>query len=274
MHETRDILWSCGWGIAHFKGCLQSLDALRQHHPDVMDNLRGRTVVFGSLTGVSLDGHIILSSSDVRHSWLDLIKRVKEQDITLQRIPAVEKTVSRVLHNIRVVHRKFQPAVTAQNYESQLRTLSARITDFWVKNGYPSTWKTSLENFQLVVECEAGPLMLSPTGQYIVPSSCPAFLLVNFITENLGEANQRLEAYKQNKLQEEELHHRCVSILRLSDLQKDDNVTPDRMIKCCQRLLKHQDLLSPHLEGARINITHFYSVLQDGEMCLPWNWEI
>lgn len=35
---------------------------------------------------------------------------------------------------------------------------------------------------------EAGPLMVSPTGQFIVPSTCPGFLLVNFITENMEEA--------------------------------------------------------------------------------------
>lgn len=38
--------------------------------------------------------------------------------------------------------------------------------------------------------------MLSPTGQFIVPSSCPAFLLVNFITEHLDEAERLLNEYK------------------------------------------------------------------------------
>lgn len=37
--------------------------------------------------------------------------------------------------------------------------------------------------------------MLSPTGQFIVPSSCPGFLLVNFITDNLDEATKRLNHY-------------------------------------------------------------------------------
>lgn len=43
---------------------------------------------------------------------------------------------------------------------------------------------------------EAGPLMVSPTGQFIVPSSCPASILVNFISENLEEASRLLEEYK------------------------------------------------------------------------------
>lgn len=165
-----------------------------------------------------------------------------------------------------------KPAVTAQNYESQLRTLSATIADYWVKNGLP-LWPTSLRSFHLVVECDAGPLMLSPTGQFIVPASCPAFLIINFITENIEEAQKRLETYECNKHQERDLHQHCMVELKLSELRKDDNVTPDRMIKCCKRLLENKDLLLPHLEGTRIHITHFYSVLQDGEMCLPWNWE-
>jgi len=43
---------------------------------------------------------------------------------------------------------------------------------------------------------DSGPLMLSPTGQIIVPSSCPPFLLVNFITERMEEAGEKLALYK------------------------------------------------------------------------------
>lgn len=43
---------------------------------------------------------------------------------------------------------------------------------------------------------EAGPLMLSPTGQFIVPSSCPAFLLITFISEHLDEASRLLQRYQ------------------------------------------------------------------------------
>ena len=32
----------------------------------------GHTVVFGHQTGVSFEGHIILSSEDVRSNWLDV----------------------------------------------------------------------------------------------------------------------------------------------------------------------------------------------------------
>lgn len=42
----------------------------------------------------------------------------------------------------------------------------------------------------------AGPLMLSPTGQILAPSSCPPWLLVNFITENMEEAKKMIKDYE------------------------------------------------------------------------------
>ena len=47
-----------------------------------------------------------------------------------------------------------------------------------------------------MVEGNAGPLMLSPSGQFITPSSCPISLLVSFITDNLEEARDRLDKHR------------------------------------------------------------------------------
>lgn len=270
--QLQDIVWDCGWGITHFRGCLQSFSALSEQHKDAMSVLKGRTLVFERTTGVNLQGHVILSSEDVRHSWLELIKAVRRYDTTLSRIPAVQQTVSRVLRDIQVVHRKFQPAVLAQLYETQLRKLSASLADYWVKNGYPEFWPESLKEFQLVVECEAGPLMLSPTGQFIVPASCPAFLMVRFLSENLEKAMENLELYKVSKYLEQELHQQCVRELGLAELRKDDNVTPDMMIVFCKRLLARQNILGDFLNESHVCVSHYYSVLQGGEMCIPWNW--
>lgn len=38
--------------------------------------------------------------------------------------------------------------------------------------------------------------MVSPTGQFIVPSSCPGSLLVTFISDNLKDAEQKANDYK------------------------------------------------------------------------------
>uniref|UniRef100_A0A1B0CN04 ABC transporter domain-containing protein n=1 Tax=Lutzomyia longipalpis TaxID=7200 RepID=A0A1B0CN04_LUTLO len=108
---------------------------------------------------------------------------------------------------------------------------------------------------------EAGPLMVSPTGQFIAPSTCPGWILVDFITNNLTEARDRSTLYKSNKHVEVDLHEKCVTSLRLASLTKDDSVTPDKMIKCLERLLPESQL---NFTGCDVFITHYYSVLSDG----------
>lgn len=106
-----------------------------------------------------------------------------------------ENTLSQVLLGIKIARRKFMPKTLAQNYSSHLSKVITNILDFLSKNKFPENWPESLKNYELVVESESGPLMVSPTGQLISPSTCPGFLLVDFISKNLDEADIRKAAY-------------------------------------------------------------------------------
>lgn len=72
-----------------------------------------------------------------------------------------------------------------------------------------------------------------------------------------------------NKFIEKELHENCIEKLELTMLTKDDSVDPDRMIDCLKRLLD-ADI---RLNNCNLHITHYYSVLSDGTMCIPWDWK-
>ncbi|XP_033225723.1 T-cell activation inhibitor, mitochondrial-like [Belonocnema kinseyi] len=204
----KSITWDCGWNITHYRGCLLAFQALAKHHPEPMEVLRDRQLVFANDTGISVEGNVMLNSGEVRHNWLDKV------------------------------------------------------------------WLSDLSTYEIVIETEAGPLMLSPTGQFIVPSSCPSFLLVSFITENLEEASKRLLHYNNIKHVERELHNRAIRDLGLAALNKDDSITPDLMIECCERLLLHKRVLAPALEGVMLWVTHYYSIMSDGVLCVPWDWRL
>lgn len=270
----RDIVWDCGWNIAHYRGCLLAFKALADHHPEKMKVLKDRKLVFANDTGINLEGSVMLNSGEVRHNWLDLIKNVPNHDVVLLRLPAFEKAVSQVLLDIKVGRRKFMPKVMVSQYEQQLRQLTTTLSDYRGKRNYPKVWSNSLSAYEIVIETEAGPLMLSPTGQFIVPSSCPSFLLVNFITENLQEASKRLNHYNNIKHVERELHSKVMKELGLIALNKDDSITPDLMIKCCQQFLQHKEILAPLLNGVMLWVTHYYSVMSDGVLCVPWDWKL
>ncbi|XP_008204888.1 T-cell activation inhibitor, mitochondrial isoform X1 [Nasonia vitripennis] len=276
----KDIIWDCGWNITHYRGCLLAFKALAEHHPKPMEVLKDRTLVFANDTGIGLEGNVMLNSGEVRHNWLDLIKNVKKYDATLLRLPAFEKAVSRVLLDIKVgrrifcMCRKFMPKVMVGQYEAQLRQLTTTLSDYRGRRKYPSSWPENLSAYEIVIEAEAGPLMLSPTGQFIVPSSCPSFLLVSFITENLEEATKRLHHYNNIKHIERALHDKAIRELKLAALNKDDSITPDLMIQCCERLLLHKNVLTPMLDGVLLWVTHYYSVMSDGVLCIPWDWKL
>lgn len=75
-----------------------------------------------------------------------------------------------------------------------------------------------MSKFHLVVEGEAGPLMLSPSGQFITPSSCPISLLVSFITDNMKEARSRLDQYVADVQKEKDLIAECLQTVQFSFL--------------------------------------------------------
>ncbi|XP_050425984.1 T-cell activation inhibitor, mitochondrial [Adelges cooleyi] len=268
----KSIGFDCGWDVRHCIGCLVSFQALMENHPAEMTLLKNRTIMFGRDTGLSLDGIILLNSGEVRHNWLDFIKNIAKEDAVLLTVPAYEKAASRVLRDIKVVRRKFQPKTMAKQYENNLRNLTTSLSDYQGRSGYPKTWPDSLNNFELVVETEAGPLMVSPTGQIIVPASCPATLLVNLISKNLSKATELLEKYQKEKYIEKDLFTSCINELNLEALTKDDSITPSLMIECCRNLHDNRHKLRRVFSGMRVCITTYYCIMSDGQICIPWNW--
>lgn len=69
------------------------------------------------------------------------------------------------------------PDMKVSEYESNLRQLTTSVSDYFGRNSYPKNWPKTLDNFEIVVESEAGPMMVSPTGQFIVPSAIPGSYL-------------------------------------------------------------------------------------------------
>lgn len=65
----------------------------------------------------------------------------------------------------------------------------------------------------------------------------------------------------------------CLDVFQLNALLKEDNITPDLMIKCCKKLLENSHELKQFTEGLRMHISTYYSVLTDGVVCIPWNFE-
>uniref|UniRef100_A0A6A7G3J0 T-cell activation inhibitor n=3 Tax=Hirondellea gigas TaxID=1518452 RepID=A0A6A7G3J0_9CRUS len=256
------------------RGCFMMLLELHKDYPALKHMLRGRKLHFGNVTGVNLAGEVVLGISEVRSQWLSFLQKLPEVDAILSRIPDMQRAVSIGLRNIHVTHRKFGVSVVVRGYGHDLRRLVTSLSDHRGRHGLPVDWPSSLSHLQLVVEPAWGPMGLSPTGQLLVPSSCPPPHLLTFITDNIARAPVLLQHYQQIKLREEELHVQCREVFSLEMLEKDDSVMPEEMISCCERLMSGSQRLSALLSGSRVWITSYYTVMLDGEICIPWYWDL
>ena len=269
-----EILWDCGWDISHKRGVVASFENLIKEHQDLMPILDGRTIVFGDDSGLSLGGQIILYTGEVRSNWLKVIRNVPQFEVNLKNIPLVEKALSQSLLNIKIVHRKNQPLKLVDNYKAQLIKLVTNVNDYLSKQKLPKHWPESLQDFEMCVDNESSPLTLSSTGQFIVPASCPGFLLIPFINENLKAAEKLLDNVEEHRLEELNLIIKCINELGLIQLDRDESLDSKTMIECCTRLLKNAPKFRHLTHGNHIVVTRYYSVNHDGVICIPWNWKI
>lgn len=74
--RLQDLRYECGWNIEHFRGCMKSLEYIADMHSQDMRFLEQRILVFAPFTGISLDGHVMLFTGDVKHNWIDVSKWV------------------------------------------------------------------------------------------------------------------------------------------------------------------------------------------------------
>ena len=65
---------------------------------------------------------------------------------------------------------------------------------------------------------------------------------------------------------------KCAATLELLEISKDESVTPQQMVSCCERLSDEYWRFCVSLQQSRIRVSHYYSVMQDGQICIPWDW--
>lgn len=93
----------------------------------------------------------------------------------------------------------------------------------------------------------------------------PHIILVHqFVLDCFFLCVSRLQA------EEEVMVKLCLHNLSLRSLSKEPSVTSSQMILCCKRLVEQR---FPLMQGLHICVSHFFSVMQDGDLCVPWDWK-
>ena len=66
---------------------------------------------------IFLEGNIIIYTGEVRNNWLNTIRNIPKADEQLRKIPLVEKALSQMLRDIKIVKSKHQKSVTVDDYD-------------------------------------------------------------------------------------------------------------------------------------------------------------
>jgi len=269
-YGIEDMLWDCGWETVHRKGVVEAFLAVVVQYPEVRPIIQNKTIVFGKDSGVGIRGEISLYSGEVRNNWLNVIKTAPDYDKQLESLPMWERTLSQALRGVQIVSDPSQ-IVKVDNHRTRLRQLVTSVGDYMSRRSLPSSWPDDLSKYKIIVENDASALMIRDDGVFIIPASTPGFLLVEFISKGMAEADRKMEVWADLEKEETFLIGSCINELGLIQLDKDDNISAHHMVHCCSRLLKCAPTLRHLTHGNHLVIARYYMVKSDGVICVPWD---
>ncbi|XP_031572189.1 T-cell activation inhibitor, mitochondrial-like isoform X2 [Actinia tenebrosa] len=268
--ELRDLSLDCGWTCASCQGALKNLLYLCKEKMSDLYTLRGRSVVLTRWTGVDPHGNIMLNVEDVPQYWLALFGTLEDYDVLLHQVPLWEKRLSEPLGNISIVYDKTSPSLGVPEYLNHLHRLVMGLRRFrFGRIGYPLKPAT-FKGIECNILSPNGPMSLSDNGQFRVPASTPAELLVDFLLQNKQKSLNLQEKLNKNIAEEQEVISTCKQTLGLKSLRKDESVSFQQMMTCCQALIQ-QPL--DELFGTRVIVSKYYQVSDDGQITIPWDWQ-
>uniref|UniRef100_F6TL37 T cell activation inhibitor, mitochondrial n=1 Tax=Ornithorhynchus anatinus TaxID=9258 RepID=F6TL37_ORNAN len=265
--QLSDIRWQRSWGIAHRCSQLHSLSRLAQQNLETLKNAKGRTVMFTDRSGMSAVGHVMLGTMDVHHHWTEIFERLPSYYDLQRKLMLLEDQISQLLGGMQVVYiEELQPLLTIEEYYPIIECFYHRL----ISSRIPFHPR-SLRGLQMILDNDRYAPSLHEFGHFNIPvTNCDPVSLQWFILTKAQQARENLKKKKELMLMENDLISTSTEKFSLKKLYKEPSVSSAQMVDCCKRLLE-QSL--PYLQGMHLCISHFYSVMQDGDLCIPWNWK-
>ncbi|XP_008587548.1 PREDICTED: T-cell activation inhibitor, mitochondrial [Galeopterus variegatus] len=226
----------------------------------------GCTIIFTDRSGMSAVGHVMLGTMDVHHHWTKLFERLPSYFDLQRRLILLEDQISYLLGGIQVVYiEELQPVLTLEEYYSLLDTFYNRLLESRIPF-HPR----SLRGLQMMLNSDRYAPSLHELGHFNIPTLCDPVNLQWFILTRAQQARENIKRKEELKVIENELIQASTKKFSLEKLYKEPSISSKQMVDCCKRLLE-QSL--PYLHGMHLCVSHFYSVMQDGDLCIPWNWK-
>uniref|UniRef100_A0A3Q4AUT2 T cell activation inhibitor, mitochondrial n=1 Tax=Mola mola TaxID=94237 RepID=A0A3Q4AUT2_MOLML len=258
-YDLADI-WQRSWGLAHRCSQLQSLSRLAQQNPKALINLQ-HTIVFADQSGMNASGHVMLGTMDVHHQWTKLFEQLSSYRRLQQETDWLKERINLLLGGIQVTH--LERLGPVQPIAEHYNTLSIFYKDLMSQR-----LRLHPRSLQGLTMDRCNPI-LHEMGHFIIPTNYDPPKLQAFLLSHAPEARQRTQ-HQNLQAEEQAMVKLCVQSLSLRSLSKEPSVGSSQMIVCCQRLVEQR---SPLMQGLHVCVSHFFSVTQDGDLCVPWDWK-
>lgn len=208
----------------------------------------------------------MLGTMDVHHQWTKLFERLQSYRSLFQQSDWLKERISHLLGGIQVIHiERMGPALPLEEHYSTLNTFHKRLLPQRL-----SLHPRSMQGLTMTLENDRSTPCLHEMGHFIIPTMCDTLQLQNFLQSQAQEARRRMQRRHKLEAEEEDIISSCLQDLSLRSLSKEPSVSSTQMIPCCRRLMEEK---SPQMQGLHLYISHFYSVMQDGDLCIPWDWK-
>ncbi|XP_072268462.1 T-cell activation inhibitor, mitochondrial isoform X1 [Pyxicephalus adspersus] len=273
--QLSDIQWQRSWGLSHRCGQLQSLNRLYQQSSESLKIAKGHTLIFTDLTCMSAAGHIMLGTTDVHHQWTrlhvatslnKLFESIPSYYLLQRKVLQLQERIGNLLGGMEIVHiEELQPMLTMEQYYLSLDAFCNKLLKRRL-----SIHPRSLRGLQMILENDRFVPRLHDMGHFSIPSASDPTSLQWFLQTHAEKARYNLKRSEELNIEEQELTKVCKDRTSLSRLYKETDVTNIQMIDCCRNLIEEP---LPCLDGLHLCVSHCYSILQDGDLCIPWNWK-
>ncbi|XP_056458201.1 T-cell activation inhibitor, mitochondrial [Gadus chalcogrammus] len=261
-----DIRWQRSWGITHRCCQLQSLSRLSLQNPEALHCLQGHTIVFTDQSGMNASGHVMLGSMDVHQQWIKLMERVASYRSLQQHSEELKERISLLLGGSQIIHvERLGPVQPIHTHYQALSTFHKSLVSHRLR-----LHPRSLQGLSMTLENDRCTPSLHEMGHFILPTNCDPPKLQVFLQRHAPEARERIQRKMQLQREEDAAVRECLQGLSLGGLSKDPSVSSSQMLTCCRRLLEQR---LPLTQGLVVCVSHFYSVMQDGDLCIPWDWK-
>ncbi|XP_078073026.1 T-cell activation inhibitor, mitochondrial isoform X2 [Mustelus asterias] len=265
--EINNIRWQRYWGIAHRCSQLHSLTRFAKQNSPVLHHLKGSTLIFADNSGMNAAGQVMLGTADVHHHWRKLLERLPIYCDLHSHVSLLKERTSFLLGDVELIYDEdLQPVTMLEDYYRMLKIFHQNVAIT-----QPLFHPRSLKGLQIILENDLSAPSLLQAGQLSVPVTCDPTTLQWFIQAHAQKARTYLRREEELEVEQQKLISDCTERFGLERVYKEPSVSRQQMVQCCQRLLeKHLS----ELHGMRLCISHFYSVLQDGDLCVPWDWKL